>query len=711
MQNLHYTYDPAGNITHIHDDAQQTVFFRNTRVEPSADYTYDAMYRLIEATGREHLGQAGGAPVPHSYHDTPRVGLLHPGDGTAMATYTERYVYDAVGNLLEMRHRGSDQTNPGWTRTYTYHETSLIEGGAGGGAVKTNNRLTSTTAGTTLSPESYGYNVHGNMTRMPHLGGAHPGPNMRWDYHDQLCQADLGGGGTVYYVYDAAGQRVRKVWEKSPGLIEERIYLGGFEIFRRHNGAGVTALERETLHIMDDKQCIAVIETRILDTAGNDPAPHQLIRYQFTNHLGSTSLELDERAQVISYEEYTPYGSTSYQAVRSQTETPKRYRYTGKERDAESGLYYHGARYYAPWLGRWTRSDPDGMGDGPNTYAYVKSNPVMRTDAGGANSELANFVRNIASFEEGIDFLRDAVARNAPSEYAFVRNNSTGQLAILQGGPGSVNIPKGYTPLGHSHVPFHDPTSAPSTADLNIIKARGARSHWIVAEKGISHVEYNPKTNVLSDTTYHHTGKITQTIYRYNPQGQYAHLGQRYYLGKTLEVGKFNKLTTEMMTKLDSASNLLGKTARGAFTALGFIGAALEGIHIGSGINDMIEGRTAEGINKVAFGTARAGATLGGAKLVEAEVIAAGGGAGSLLLAGVAAVGSLLLAEEETSRAMRGEKTLAREATEFYNEAQENAVAEGPSIGGAIKYVAAEFGGGITGFIASGQDNLWGALD
>ena len=41
---------------------------------------------------------------------------------------------------------------------------------------------------------------------------------------------------TTWYIYDAAGQRVRKVWEKSPGLTEERIYLGGFEIFRRRRG-------------------------------------------------------------------------------------------------------------------------------------------------------------------------------------------------------------------------------------------------------------------------------------------------------------------------------------------------------------------------------------------------------------------------------------------------------------------------------------------
>ena len=42
MQDLSYTFDPSGNITHIQDDAQQTIYFRNRRVEPSNDYAYDA---------------------------------------------------------------------------------------------------------------------------------------------------------------------------------------------------------------------------------------------------------------------------------------------------------------------------------------------------------------------------------------------------------------------------------------------------------------------------------------------------------------------------------------------------------------------------------------------------------------------------------------------------------------------------------------------
>src|SRR5205823_1089228 len=190
----------------------------------------------------------------------------------------------------------------------------------------------------------------------------------------------------TYYVYDSSGQRVRKVWEKAPGRTEERIYFDGFEIFRKYGGpigANTATLERETLHVMDDKQSIALVETRSLDTAGNDQAPRQLIRYQFGNHLGSASLELDEQAQIISYEEYSPFGSSTYQAVRSKTETAKRYRYTGKERDEESGLCYHGARYYAPWLGKWASSDPDDRASGLGLYTYVLNNPLRLTDPTG----------------------------------------------------------------------------------------------------------------------------------------------------------------------------------------------------------------------------------------------------------------------------------------------------------------------------------------
>ncbi len=362
MQNLHYAFDPTGNITYIRDDAQQTIYFRNRLVEPSNGYTYDAIYRLIEATGREHLGQANGQPnsptAPDAF-DSFHTHLDHPGDGNALGTYIERYLYDSVGNILAMQHRGSNPVNPGWTRSYTYNETSQLETG------KVNNRLSSTTVGATT--EIYRYNgsagLHGDITAIAHL------PLMQWDYRDQLqatSQQATNNGNTpetTYHVYDADGQRVRKVTERqvaagqTPTRKAEYIYIGGFEIYHEFSIDGTTIdFKRETLHIRDDKQRIALVETR---TQGDDGSPVQLIRYQLGNHLGSVALELDDLAQIISYEEYYPYGSTAYQAVdKTIKAAAKRYRYTGKECDEESGLYYHGARYYACWLGRWISCDP-----------------------------------------------------------------------------------------------------------------------------------------------------------------------------------------------------------------------------------------------------------------------------------------------------------------------------------------------------------------
>lgn len=135
---------------------------------------------------------------------------------------------------------------------------------------------------------------------------------------------------------------------------------------------------------MDDKQRIALVETKMVENGNaiNNPAPAQ--RYQLGNHLGSASLELDESGGLISYEEYAPYGSTAYQAGRSAAEVSlKRYRYTGKERDEETGFTYHGARYYAPWLGRWISSDPIGISRGLNLYQYAGACPTCFVDPSG----------------------------------------------------------------------------------------------------------------------------------------------------------------------------------------------------------------------------------------------------------------------------------------------------------------------------------------
>lgn len=404
VQDLNYTYDPVGNISNISDSAQQTIFFRNTVVSASNDYTYDSLYRLVSASAREHLGQHGGPP---SAVDPGPVSMAdQANNGQAMGLYTETYKYDLVGNLLSVRHVSSDSRSSGWTRTYAYNEVSATSALDEPGA--RTNRLSQTTVGSIT--ETYGYEgsagLTGNMTRMSSL------PVMAWDFEDRLhaTSKQAVSPGQVpemtYYVYSWQGDRVRKVIESqagpnsraTPQKLQERIYLGDLELFRKYNGIGndgegegnsipVLTLERTVFHARAaDYGVIADICSR---THGTDAGVPRQTRVQLHNHLGSATAELDGgTGAVLSYEEYYPFGSSSYTATSTSAslgaagpKVAKRFRFSGKELDAESGLYFFGARYLVPWLGRWAAADPV-IGAG-SAYVYAADNPVCLIDPDG----------------------------------------------------------------------------------------------------------------------------------------------------------------------------------------------------------------------------------------------------------------------------------------------------------------------------------------
>lgn len=384
VQDLRQIYDPQGNVTASRDDAQQRIFFRNRVVDPGGSYVYDALYRLVRAGGREHLGQVDGGParsVPPGLRDAGSA-QLHPNDGPAMARYVEHYSYDRVGNLTRVRHVGADPSVPGWTRDYRYDEPSLLE------PDRAANRLSAVVLGQRGETRGqFAHDAHGNMTLMP---GLHV---LRWDPEDRLhvsAREDLSPGQEATWAgYDQTGTRIRKVVDRgrddgSRVVLRERTYLGAFERYREYDANGAVELERTTLHVLDEDRAAALVETRC---RGTDRGSARLVRHQLTDHLGSSVVELDQEARLISYEEYHPYGSTAYEAVTSTAETPKRYRYTGRERDPETGLSYHGARYYAPWLGRWTSTDPAGVADSMSPYVYVGGNPLRLVDPGGREGE------------------------------------------------------------------------------------------------------------------------------------------------------------------------------------------------------------------------------------------------------------------------------------------------------------------------------------
>jgi|GEM_PF-3399328 len=356
-QNLYYYYDPVGNITTIKDDAQQILFFKNSVVSPTQGFTYDALYRLTEAKGRELIGTANFGS-DDNWNDR-HWKTTHKGNGNAVQNYTQQYTYDEVGNILELQHIAGTAS---YTRTYDIDQDS--------------NRLLSTTVG--ANTYDYDYDVRGNIVEMPHLDA------MLWNIQNELHHIERGTSVTDYQY--SSGQRIRKYRDYGSEK-EERIYLGNYEIYRKYDNTDTLIIERTTVHVSDDTGRIAMLETRTFGHAEDDnDTAEELVRYVYSNHLQSASLELDDSANIISYEEYHPYGTTSYQAMNASINAvAKWYRYTGKERDEESGLYYHGARYYIPWLARWSASDPlESKYAGMSPYNYSFNNPVVWNDLSGA---------------------------------------------------------------------------------------------------------------------------------------------------------------------------------------------------------------------------------------------------------------------------------------------------------------------------------------
>lgn len=372
VQNLHYTYDPVGNITHVQDDAQDTIWFANQQVEPSNDFLYDAIGRLIEATGRENAA-AVGAP-PRAEGPSPTGSFPSP-DSTR--TYTQRYRYDAAGNIGAMKHIAGNfpgQPSGSWTRDYAYALDDPSQ--------PASNRLWQTwLGGDRTQAVTYRSDPHGSVGN---LANTSPTRDIRWDWRDMIRALYLQGGGDAYYNYGIDKQRTRKRLVRNGGASEDRVYLSGYELFRSRDSQGDLLEETESLHVfLNEERVLLVDDVLVQAPRAGRPAvvSEPLFRYQYPDQLGSVRAELDGVANIISQEAFHPYGTSSYRLLTSATEvSAKRYRYAGLERDGESGLNYHGARYLDAALGRWLSCD---AALSTQRYAYAENCPTSFLDRDG----------------------------------------------------------------------------------------------------------------------------------------------------------------------------------------------------------------------------------------------------------------------------------------------------------------------------------------
>jgi RHS repeat-associated protein len=349
-----YRYDLAGNVVRMTDLVPGSgVPSAPNRLERLFDY--DPVYRLVRATGRECVATADpGSP----WVDAPRCQ-----DPTLTQAYSETYGYDAVGNLTTLRHQAGGS---GFTRTLTPRGDS--------------NRLDTLLVGG--ATHQYHHDPSGNVI------AEDTSRAFEWDHSNRMRAFREGpaeAAPTVFaqYLYDSSGHRVKKIVRKAGAVVSTTVYVDTvFETHRNTRPSG--AEENDAIHVAEADRRVAII--RVGPPLSDDPFATLVdgVMVHLADHLNSSTVVTDGSGAFLSREEYTPFGETSFGGF-----AKKRHRFTGKERDEESGLMCFGIRYLAPWLARWTSPDPSGAVDGLNLYQYVGGNPMALIDPTGTQSEVA----------------------------------------------------------------------------------------------------------------------------------------------------------------------------------------------------------------------------------------------------------------------------------------------------------------------------------
>ena len=109
------------------------------------------------------------------------------------------------------------------------------------------------------------------------------------------------------------------------------------------------------------------------------PTTTTALYYIHNDHLGTPRALTDQRQEIVWQASYTPFG----EAQLTIDTIENNLRFPGQYFDSETNLHYNYHRYYNVETGRYLRSDPIGLGDGPNTYAYVGNNPLAYYDPNG----------------------------------------------------------------------------------------------------------------------------------------------------------------------------------------------------------------------------------------------------------------------------------------------------------------------------------------
>jgi RHS repeat-associated protein len=356
------TYDSAGRLNGVTTNVSGTLV---------SSTTYGAA-----GLTNDHLGN--GVTETFGYDNRMRL-HAYSAVKSPSTNYSYSLVYAGNGNVMSV----SDSANGGsWTDSYDTLNRLLTAGSATTGISWTydafGNRWKQTmTLGSGTQPnftfnntlnriDQYCFDAAGNIldeNGCPQPGGVH---QFAYDGEGKLISSN---SGNITYIYDGDGKRIAKA---TNGTVTN-VYFYDIDGHRVVDTDGSISVQRTELYGGN----------RHLATYGGT------VVYNHANWLGSEEARTDAGGSICQTVSSFPFGDDGQVNGSCATSTPNFF--TGKERDAESGNDYFGARYYASTMGRWMSPDPINLTNARllnpantlNKYVYGANNPLKYVDLDG----------------------------------------------------------------------------------------------------------------------------------------------------------------------------------------------------------------------------------------------------------------------------------------------------------------------------------------
>jgi len=389
-----YGYDPAGFLNSVQDLRKDGDWPAGAK-PVSLKYSYNEIARLLRT---DYIRAAADPSVTPPVTDN-----AIPDAVVANRPVFQTFTYDTRGNLIA----GNDDAGSRYDRSLG----TVVNGSTAAGP----DQLVSSASGAITAK----YDEAGNLVdlivkRSGPCSDAGSRCSHRlvydWDEAGRLARARRWDYDTIpatepvypslpasqpdadlHYRYDAGGYRVIKSAVAADGSQSHTAYI--FDTLRleraNYNGATLSYDHTAATEVVTIPGIGRVLDRPGLPRVGNSDR-HVLI--DIADHLGSSIATIDHAtSELVERATYQSYGAaeSDYRPARWNA-IPSEEQFTGKDRDAEVGLVYFGARYYHPWLGRWMSADPQsihGLSSDLNPYAYVRGSPSRLVDPVGLDGE------------------------------------------------------------------------------------------------------------------------------------------------------------------------------------------------------------------------------------------------------------------------------------------------------------------------------------